>query len=173
MTVSHGVRLAKKLADLSRNPNVDQVAFLVPDLRAGIEQWNALLGEREWRVYQYAPSTLPRLGFRGGPGQFVMRLALSGSGPQIELIEPVAGPSLYHEWIKRRGYGPHHVGRFVDDIETAMEALRREGAEPVQWGTGYGLDGDGGFAYYELTPDGDTIVELIQPPRRRRPSDPL
>ncbi|GAB2846280.1 VOC family protein [Microbacterium insulae] len=168
MTAEQDRRLADGLSEQSLHASVDQVAYLVPDLADGIREWNSLLGEQEWIVYEYSAATLPRLGFRGGPGKFVMRLALAGAGPQIELIQPVRGPSIYHEWVQRRGYGPHHVGRFVADIDAAMDSLRRVGKEPVQWGAGYGLDGDGGFAYYELGPDDGTIVELIQPPRRRR-----
>lgn len=163
----------ERIAELALNDNVDQVAYLVPDLAEGVRLWDAMLGEQEWLVYRYSPESVPRLGFRGGPGRFEMRLALSRTRPQIELIEPVAGPSLYHEWIQRRGYGPHHVGRFVADIEAAIDSLRQDGFEPIQWGAGYGLDGDGGFAYYEIGPDDGTVVELIQPPRRRRPTESL
>lgn len=173
MNADRDHQFARGLSQQALHANVDQVAYLVPDLAEGIREWDALLGEQKWIVYEYSAETLPRLGFRGGPGEFVMRLALAGAGPQIELIEPVRGPSIYHEWVHRRGYGPHHVGRFVADIDAAMDSLRTEGREPVQWGAGYGLDGDGGFAYYELGPGEGTIVELIQPPRRRRTSEPI
>src|SRR5690606_38331735 len=93
--------------------------------------------------------------------------------PQFELIQPLDAPSIYHEWIERRGFGPHHVGRFVTDIEESIRRLRAIGFEPVQWATRYGLDGDGGFAYYELGEHADTVVELIQPPNRRRRPEAL
>ena len=158
----------QRIGELVGHERVDQVAYLVPDLGQAIAQWNALLGQREWHVYRYSPRTIPRMGFRGMPGRFEMHLALSASGPQVELIQPIDGPSIYHEWIERRGFGPHHIGRFVVDIEATIEELRAIGIEPVQWGTGYGLDGDGGFAYYEFGPDGGTVIELIEPPSRRR-----
>jgi catechol 2,3-dioxygenase-like lactoylglutathione lyase family enzyme len=157
----------QKLGELVGHDRVDQVAYLVPDIDEAVAEWNAVLGPRTWLTWHYSAETLPRLGFRGGPGEFEMRIALSAEAPQIELIQPISGPSIYHEWIARRGYGPHHIGRFVVDIETAVAALRELGVEPIQWGADYGLDGDGGFAYYEFGPDRGTVVELIQPPARR------
>jgi methylmalonyl-CoA/ethylmalonyl-CoA epimerase len=163
----------RKLGELVGHHRVDQVAYLVPDLEMAIADWNAVLGARKWHSWRYSPRTLPRMGFRGEPGRFEMRIALSAQAPQVELIQPVSGPSIYHEWIDRRGYGPHHIGRFVGNIETTVEELRALGAEPVQWGAGYGVNGDGGFAYYEFGPDGETVVELIEPPVRRQPADVL
>ncbi len=157
----------RKLGEVVGHPRVDQVAFLVPDLSKAIEDWNAMLGPREWQSWVYSHKTM-RSGFRGRTGAFEMRIALCASAPQIELIQPVAGPSIYHEWIDRRGFGPHHIGRFVVDIEATICELRDTGLEPIQWGSGYGMDGDGGFAYYEVGPDNGTIIELIEPPARRR-----
>ena len=161
-------RCLQTISELVVNPGFDQVAYLVPDIYEAIDEWNSILGEQEWKVYLYSPETLPQSGFRGESAQFAMRLALTSTSPQFELIQPIDGPSIYHEWIERRGFGPHHVGRFVTDIEESMSRLRAIGFEPAQWGTGYGLDGDGGFAYYELGEQGETVVELIQPPKRRR-----
>lgn len=159
-----------RLSEVVGHERVDQVAYLVPDMDVAVADWNAAFGTRTWLTWHYSAETLPRLGFRGGAGEFEMRIALSSEAPQIELIQPIRGPSIYHEWIERGGYGPHHIGRFVADIDAAVKALRELGVEPIQWGAGYGLDGDGGFAYYEFGPDNGTVIELIQPPVRRPPA---
>lgn len=168
MSAQETERFLATLGELVNNEGFDQVAYLVPDIDAAIEDWNSILGEQEWSVYVYSPETLPQSGFRGETARFAMRLALTSAKPQFELIQPLDGPSIYHEWIERRGYGPHHVGRFVADIDESMRRLHAVGFAPVQWGTGYGVDGDGGFAYYELGQQAETVVELIQPPKRRR-----
>jgi len=166
-------RFMEAVGELVNTAGFDQIAYLVPDLDAAIEEWNSILVEQEWNVYLFSPETLPRSGFRGQSGNFAMRLALTTTTPQFELIQPLDAPSIYHEWIERRGFGPHHVGRFVTDIEESIRRLRAIGFEPVQWATRYGLDGDGGFAYYELGEHADTVVELIQPPNRRRRPEAL
>ena len=52
---------------------------------------------------------------------------LTGLYAQYELIEPLEGPTTYHEFLAQRGEGLHHLGYYVDDIDTEiarMAALR-------------------------------------------------
>jgi methylmalonyl-CoA/ethylmalonyl-CoA epimerase len=101
-----------------------------------------------------------------------MRLALCGSEPQLELIENLHGQSIYTERLQEQGLGVHHLGWYVEDISTAINVLANVGIQAIQSGRGLGLDGDGGFAYYQI-PGVDTSVELIEVPRRRRPTEPV
>lgn len=152
---------------------VAQVGILVPDLGAGIATWSALLGTDDWLVYTYGPETVPRLGYRGGPGAFRMRVALTGSSPQVELIESLEGPSIYTEWIEQHGFGLHHLGFRVPSAEEAVRRVTAGGIALLQSGSGYGEDGDGGFAYFDTQDSVGLIVEAIEVPRRRRPSEPI
>ncbi|CAJ1579870.1 VOC family protein [[Mycobacterium] wendilense] len=153
---------------------VDQLGFLVPDLKIGVQHWTAALNVTDWRVYTYSPDMAgTRFSYRGQAGEFTMRLALANTVPQIELIQPIAGPSLYHDWIAQRGYGFHHVGFFVPSITDTVDEYRASGLEPAQTGSGYGVDGDGGFAYYEMEDQLGTVVEFIEVPANRRPSETL
>jgi methylmalonyl-CoA/ethylmalonyl-CoA epimerase len=154
----------------SRTP--DQFAFVVHDLPAAVDSWSAILGSEDWRVYTYGPQNVLDLKYRGEPAAFSMRLALCGTDPQVELIEILQGPSSYTEWMERHGPGLQHIGYFVPSITETMERISAMGLVAVQSGRGYGLDGDGGFAYYEI-PGIDTIVEFIEVPARRRPSEEL
>ena len=153
---------------------VGQVAYLVEDLSASINHWNETFGTKEWRIFTYSPETVPKLGYRGADGTFSMRLALSGSAPQIELIQPMAGPSIYHDWIEQHGFGQHHVGIFVESVADHTAKLASVGIPAIQTGSGYGLNGDGAFAYFDLV---DTplnlVLELIEVPAVRRESETL
>ncbi len=149
----------------------DQVAYVVPDLDDAIGIWSAVLGRDDWRVYTYGRENARDLGYRGADADYSMRLALCGESPQIELIQSLRGPNLYSEHLDRHGAGLHHVGFFVESLAELRERLERVGCLPVQTGVGYGLDGDGGYAYYEL-PGIPGIVEYIEVPRRRAPSEP-
>lgn len=162
---------AANLPTTLRGRPITQIGLLVPDLVSGIANWSALLGRSDWLVYTYGPTTVPKLIFRGEQGRFSLRLGLSGSGPQLELIQPLEGPSIYEEWIAERGYGPHHVGFHVPLAQPVIEGLAAEGLSPVQSGAGYGMDGDGSFAYYDLVDEAGLYVEVIESPARRRPSE--
>ena len=156
-----------------RGRRPEQVAILVEDLSEAIATWSQFEGITDWKIYSYHKSNTDGLTYRGASGEFEVKLAFAGAGPQIELVQSIKGPSIYSDWIDARGYGMHHLGFFVDSISDSIEAMRGEGLEPVQTGFGYGLDGDGGFAYYEVPGLNDVVVELIEVPARRRPSEIL
>lgn len=150
---------------------IDQVAFLVEDLDEAIARWSPIYGADDWLVYTYRSATVPELRYRGEPARFGMRLALAGAAPQIELIQPLEGPSIYHDWIRHHGYGVHHLGFFVPSVPEAIDAFARVGIDCIQSGSGYGLDGDGGFAYFDVEETHQLVLEAIEQPRRRRPSE--
>lgn len=150
-----------------------QIGILVPDLADGIRKWSSILGRADWLVYTYGPDWVPELTYRGQPGEFSMRLGLIGSSPQIELIEPLTGPSIYHEWIDEHGYGQHHIGFWVDSIDDVTAQAAQSGIDLTQTGRGYGLNGDGGFAYLDTLATLGVILEAIEVPSVRRPSEPV
>jgi methylmalonyl-CoA/ethylmalonyl-CoA epimerase len=159
-----------------RFPGADQVALLVPDLPVAVHEWSALLGVApgDWYVHTYGPDSVPEhFTYRDQPGRYRMRLALVGSGPQIELIQPLDGPSIYHDWIRERGHGLHHLGFRVGSIEDAERRAREAGVAVIQTGRCYGADGTGGFAYLDTEGILGVITELIEMPARRRASEVL
>ena len=141
---------------------VGQIGVVVRDLERAARAWSPVVQGAEWRVWTYGPETL------GLPATFSMRIALAGSGPQIELIQPLDGPSLYHEHLERHGEGLHHVGIYVPD---AAAAAASSGFDVVQAGFGQGADGSGGFVYLDTEATHGTIIELIEVPRERRPPE--
>jgi catechol 2,3-dioxygenase-like lactoylglutathione lyase family enzyme len=146
---------------------VDQVGIVVTDLEESIDRYAATFGLGDWRIWTYEQKMFSASSFRGGPATYSMRLALSGDGPQVELIEPLAGPSLYHEWLAESAGGVHHLGSRVESLDEAMEALGAKGWEMIQMGRGYGADGDGGFAYFDTRGEHGMILEVIEVPRQR------
>lgn len=159
------------MSTMSAFGRIDQVGILVRDLDAALERYRDVLGGEPWRIWTYGPHTVPALEYRGDDGAFEMRVALSSTTPQIELIEPVRGPSIYDEWLRGRGEGLHHVGAFADDLDAGIARMRRRGFEVLQSGYGYGLDGDGAFVYFDTVDELGVILELIQVPARRRDPD--
>jgi methylmalonyl-CoA/ethylmalonyl-CoA epimerase len=148
--------------------HADQIGIVVEDLEQAMHRYAQIFDCGRWSVYTYGPAILREPTFRGGPGTFEMRLAMAGSGPQIELIEPLRGPSLYHEWLADHGEGLHHIGVRVPDLLAGVRDMEHRGFGVLQSGRGYGLDGDGGFAYLDTATELGVIVELIEVPQRRR-----
>jgi methylmalonyl-CoA/ethylmalonyl-CoA epimerase len=166
-------KLQKQLPPPLKDIPVSQIGILVPDLAAGVAMWSGNLGD-DWPIYAFGPGNVPFLRYRGEQATFSMRVALSSGSPQIELIEPENGPSIYHDWIEGHGYGVHHLGFHITDsdiADTVVRNMRLAGYEPVQEGAGFGAAGDGSFAYFDLTATLGVYLEVIAVPQRRRPSD--
>jgi methylmalonyl-CoA/ethylmalonyl-CoA epimerase len=150
----------------------DQVGILVDDLEHAARRFGDLYAVGEWRVWTYGPDIVPRMTYRGRPARYEMRLALGGADPQIELIEPLGGASIYRDWIDQRGYGLHHLGAFVEDVEEGTRAMQAAGFRLIQSGSGYGLSSDGGYAYFDTIGALGFVAELIEiPGERREPED--
>ena len=104
----------------------------------------------------------------GAPADYAMRVALANLGStRIELIEQKAGDTVYAEFIRAHGYGVQHLGLVVDDIEAAIREAEAAGYRVTMDGAGFGLDGDGAYAYLDTEDELGTTFELIQRPKRR------
>ncbi len=150
---------------------VDQVCVLVDDIDRAVADYSSLFPATKWRGYRYGPDNVPELGYRGGPGEFSFWVVLSDCDPQIELIQSLNGPSIYTEWLDQHGLGFHHIGVFTKRLASDVQVLESQGLTVSQWGRGYGLDGDGGFAYFDTTERLTVVIELIEIPVCRRPPD--
>jgi methylmalonyl-CoA/ethylmalonyl-CoA epimerase len=88
--------------------------------------------------------------------------------PQLELLQPLEGPSIYHEWMEQHGESLHHVAVYVESLDDSIRSIERAGYELIQCGRGMGLDNDGGFAYFDTQSELGLVLEVIERPARRR-----
>jgi len=147
---------------------VRQIAFVVRDLERAVHQWADLLDVGPWTAYRMGAPRLHDMVFRGEPAEFSFLHALAWSGEvQLELIQPLSGPSTFAEHLDRFGEGLHHVGIIVPDHAASSDLLLARGFTPLQSGAGFGADGSGRFAYFQPPAGLGTIVELIDPPAVR------
>jgi methylmalonyl-CoA/ethylmalonyl-CoA epimerase len=153
---------------------IGQVALVVPDLEAAVEQWYHLFGIGPWHFYTYGRPLVKQMTRRGLPADYKMRVALASVGPlRIELIEVLEGDTIYQEHIDRHGYGVQHLGVVVDDMREALSRARAAGFTVTQDGAGFGLDGDGHYAYLDTEGSIGTTIELIARPKRRHPPEKI
>lgn len=149
-----------------------QLGLIVPTIEAGLRIWGATgHSGAGWRVWTYGPDMVSDMTYMGRRSDHSMILAMSGNDPQIELVQPQAGPSIYHDWIERHGYGFHHIGIYVDDVDAMIPAMEAAGYPMVQSGRGFGADGSGAYAYFDTTSPLGFFLEAIQVPAVRRPPE--
>jgi catechol 2,3-dioxygenase-like lactoylglutathione lyase family enzyme len=100
--------------------------------------------------------------YHGQPGKFEMYLGWWrwGNVP-FEWIQPLVGPSVYHDHLKTRGEGLHHLAFDVTDMDQAIELLKSKGAPLSQSGGWDTPSSKGRFAYHDTEPYGGISIELL------------
>ena len=162
--------LPSSLPFLSRS-RIVQIGIVVPDMKKALQTWSPALGLGPWIGYHFTPETVQDFTYRGRPADYGIDIAMTSSGPQVELIEVHGERSLYHEWTDVHGYGIQHLGIRVEEMAPVKEEMLAAGYELIQSGHGYGAAGDGEFAYFDTLADFGTIFELIRVPDQRREPD--
>jgi methylmalonyl-CoA/ethylmalonyl-CoA epimerase len=151
---------------------VFQVCVVVENLDQTIRQYWEHFGIGPWLIYTFGPPLVRNLTYRGQPADHRFRLALATAGQMMyEVIEPLAGETIYADFIRDQGYGCHHIAFLVDDMETALAEAAAEGLAVLQSGSGFGVAGDGDYAYLDTTESFGMIVELVQRPSQMPPPD--
>jgi len=134
-----------------------QIGYVVPDLGAAMRQFHTDLGVPKFLVVENTCLTDQR--YMGELAEFRQSIAFCFSGAmQIELIQPLSGPSTYTEFLKAHAEGGvQHVGYRVDNLAQATAAMIAKGYRVVQSGQA----GNTRLAYFHKTPMFGTAIELL------------
>jgi catechol 2,3-dioxygenase-like lactoylglutathione lyase family enzyme len=97
----------------------DQVCFVVKDLDAAVAFWRRTNGIQAWNVALDLAMHQSEKEYLGKPGNFQFSCAYGYAGETlIELARHDGGDSVYRDWLRTHGPGPHHIGfRLADDAE--------------------------------------------------------
>ena len=151
---------------------VKQVAIIVKNLEEAIDEYWEKFGIGPWDIYTYGKPLVKEMTYHGERADYRMRIGLSYLGPtRIELIEPLEGDTVYRDFVEEHGYGVHHFGVLVDDMEAALEEAEAAGYTMLMDGAGFGRDGDGHYAYLDTEDDLGFTLELIERPEGRVPPE--
>lgn len=151
---------------------ISQVALVVEDLDKAVERYWTVFGVGPWHFYSYGTPLVKRMSYKGKPAEYSMRIAMAQVGSlNLELIEMGGGPTVYADFVAEHRFGVHHIGVQVDDADAAIALAKDAGIEMLQDGAGFGLEGDGHFAYLDTVATIGVMVELREAPRKRRPPE--
>jgi len=136
-----------------------QMAYVVPDIHAAIDMWANRLKVGPWFLLDHFTGVDPK--YRGNRSTADVAIAMSFAGHMnIELIQPNdAAPSVYREWIERRGYGFHHWGCASAHFQRDVERYEKAGHTLV---FSAGVPSGGHVAYMDTTAELPGYVELIE-----------
>jgi catechol 2,3-dioxygenase-like lactoylglutathione lyase family enzyme len=140
---------------------ITQICWVTDDIEATERLLSEQFGVGSWtRIpdVEFGPETTT---LRGEPVRFVAHISLGYSGDlQLELIQPVEGPTIHAEFLAERGPGLHHVCFEVDDVEAACAAAEAAGVPVLMRGSM--MDGEIEFAYIDGSAGGAPYVELAR-----------
>ncbi len=137
---------------------VMQMAYVVKDIRESINWWVHDAKTGPWFLLDsfWAEDQI----YRGEKSLADVGIAMAFSGSMcIEIIQPKDDhPSVYKETVDQRGYGFHHVGLGLSDVESAIPDYEARG-----YSLAFGADvpTGGRVAYLEGGEANPGFLELI------------
>ncbi|SEG91525.1 Glyoxalase/Bleomycin resistance protein/Dioxygenase superfamily protein [Thermomonospora echinospora] len=150
-----------ELREHNKNRKIYQIAFVTRDLEKSMKAWVENLGIGPWTVLTFTEETMKYLNVADAkvtePFKFLIGISWVGD-MQLEIVQPVYGPTIYEEFLDRRGEGLHHIKEQISDdrIEAELADYRSRGIGVLQTGQ---FDVDVHY-YMDTEPKLDFIYEL-------------
>lgn len=142
---------------------IRQVAIVVRDIEARARAWAGVLGVPVPPVIITDPVDRARTEYGGAPTPARAKLAFFHLGQvDLELIEPIDGPSTWKDQLDQHGEGLHHIAFHVEGMGERLAYLNARGLPLVQRGEYSG----GRYAYLGSAAQLGAILELLENDRR-------
>lgn len=129
----------EELARRNAKRRIFQIGFVTDDLEKAMQAWIDNLGVGPWTVLTFTEATMKNFKVNGKlvtePFKFLIA-ATSMGDLQIEILQPVYGPSHLSEFLAASGPGFHHIKERVADADIPgfLSGLRSRGVGILQSG---------------------------------------
>ncbi|HYN89011.1 MAG TPA: VOC family protein [Ardenticatenaceae bacterium] len=145
---------------------VAQIAVVVRNIEESAQRYAAVLGLPVPDVIVTRPGSEVHQTYRGAPSDAQAKLAFFDLGQvQLELIEPIGGPSTWQETLDRKGEGVHHIAFWVEGMQRAVDFLKTQGIPMIQRGD---MGEHGQYAYFDAEAQFGLTLELLEKAREGR-----
>jgi methylmalonyl-CoA/ethylmalonyl-CoA epimerase len=114
---------------------ITQIGIIVRDIQKVADNYRTIFGIGPWQIVRMEPPILREVTLRGKPVEASMLAAIAQSGSlQLELIQPLDGPSIWKEFLDEKGEGLHHVQLNVQNPKVVLAALKEMGVDVLMSG---------------------------------------
>jgi methylmalonyl-CoA/ethylmalonyl-CoA epimerase len=138
---------------------VTQVGIIVRDIDKTSRAWAELLGVEAPKWFLTDPVETAHTTYKGKSTTARAKLAFFDLGQvQLELIEPVGGPSTWKDFLDQKGEGVHHIAFAVRDMDGRIRALEGLGLAAAQRGDYTG----GRYGYIDSETKLKVALELLE-----------
>ncbi|MDR0841137.1 MAG: VOC family protein [Christensenellaceae bacterium] len=155
-----------ELAAHNKNRRITQVCYVTDDYTRTIQYLYHALQFGPWKILSLSSGNTSNVRLEGKPVEepFAFAVALCYIGAmQLEVVQPLHGPTVYERFLKERGPGIHHIKESMPrgQVEAFMQKAAVQGHREAFHGDGFqGEEDVDGFwyidtyaqlgAYYEL-----------------------
>lgn len=145
---------------------IAQIGIIVRNIEKSRTLWARLLGVEETPIIETERWESTHMTFRGKPSEGRARMtAFDLENISIELIQPVGPQSSWMDFLQKHGGGMHHVAFRVENLEEALEKLRKMGIEIEQKGEFKG----GRYVYSYFRGEFGAVFELLHRSSKGKP----
>jgi len=119
------MKINQEIKDKLHLPDISQVGIVVRDMDKTIEYYEKVLG--------LGPFVRPEISYvekfyYGKPVDSKWIMGFCSLGPvELELIQPLTDPTIYHDFLKEKDEGIHHLGFEVKDIDEKIALCEKMG----------------------------------------------
>lgn len=141
------------------NNIVTQVGIIVRDIETKARAWSEILGLPMPDIIITDTVDKAQTEYNGKPTTARAKLAFFHMGQlDVELIEPIDGPSTWKDQLDQHGDRLHHIAFEIKDMQEKIAYLDSKGIPLVQRGEYTG----GRYAYLDGAAQLGTVLELLE-----------
>ena len=156
----HSVKVSDTIRKKLKLPVISQLGFVVRDTDETARYYEQVFGLGPWAIMDGETADCTN---RGEPVTIRGKIGIAQVGAvQFELIQILEGESIHSEFLQERGEGLHHIGFYVRDLETRLEACRDAGIDVLQKGTIKQGPVTINYAYLDTVSIGGVVFEYIE-----------
>jgi catechol 2,3-dioxygenase-like lactoylglutathione lyase family enzyme len=138
---------------------VAQIAIMVHDIEKTAATYAGIFGVDIPKIIITDTVDKARTNYRGQSTSAQAKLAFFDMGQvQLELIEPIGGPSIWQEHLDAKGESVHHIAFWIKDTDGVKTFLAQHNIEAVQQGYFTG----GMYTYFDSAPQLGVMLELLE-----------
>lgn len=129
----------EELRALNRGRRIHQIAWVTRDLEKSMKAWVDILKVGPWTVLSFTNETVKELKVGGEivtePFKFLIALSWIGD-TEVEIIQPVYGPTIYERFLQEKGEGLHHIKEKIaeESLDEVLAHYRGHGIGVTQTG---------------------------------------
>jgi methylmalonyl-CoA/ethylmalonyl-CoA epimerase len=142
---------------------ISKVGIVTRDLNKIIRNYEDHMGVGPWKVYTEESPQTCKIKMRGVEVNFRARFAVNQIDDKLlEIVQPLEGRSLYHEFLAARGEGVQYIGIGTKGLSfsQALNRFASLGCEVIMEGE---MKNSHPFAFLDTAPLISTTLEVILP----------